>query len=129
MILEKIKLSKKEVFVLSFNHKDNEDTAFDRSKVSRYVLIIDFIVSAAFFVLMVMNGVSDALRVMNSDRLSLLQFSLIVFFFFIAGLDMSNMYQDWNAYTNRFIFKSIVKKRMVKRSTNSKIDSKRKNTR
>lgn len=128
-MLEKIKLSKKEVFVLSFNHKDNEDTAFDRSKAPRYVLIIDFIVSAAFFVLMVMYGVSDALRVMNSDRLSLLQFSLIVFFFFIAGLDMSNMYQDWNAYTNRFIFKSIVKKRMVKRSTNSKIDSKRKNTR
>lgn len=128
MILEKIKLSKKEVFVLSFNHKNNEDTAFDRSKVSRHVLIIDFIVSAAFFVLMVMYGVSDALRVMNSDRLSLLQFSLIVGFFFIAGLDISSMYQDWNAYTNRFIFKSRVKKRMVKYSTNRKIDPKRKHT-
>lgn len=113
---------------MDFKHNDDENTTFDRNRVPRYALIIDFMVSAAFFVAMIMYGVAIALQVINSNSLTLLQFTLIVGSFFIASVSMSNMHQDWNIYANRFVFKPQIRKRIVKRITNSKPDSKQKHT-
>lgn len=125
-------MSKKEVFILDFKHNDNENATRARNQAPRHILIIDFMISAVFFVAMVMFGVSLALRVMNNNNLTLSQFNLIVGIivgiFFIAGFNISIMHQDWDAYVNRFIFKPKVRKRMVKRITNSKPDSKQKHT-
>ena len=121
-------MSKKEVFILDFKHNDNENATRARNQAPRYILIIDFMISAAFFVAMVMFGVSIALRVMNNNNPTLLQFNLIVGVFFIAGFNISIMHQDWDAYANRFVFKPQIKKRIVKRITNSKPDPKQKHT-
>ena len=112
---------------MDFKH-DDENTVIDRSRVPRYVLIIDFITSAAFFVAMVMYGVAIALQVINNNNLTLSQFTLIVGAFFIASFEVSSMHQDWDAYANRFVFKPQIRKRIVKRITNSKPDSKQKHT-
>lgn len=113
---------------MDFKHNDNENTTFDRNRVPRYVLIIDFMFSANFFVAMVMYGVSIALQVINNNSLTLSQFILIVGAFFIASFEASSMYQDWDAYANRFVFRPQIRKRIVKRITNSKPDSKQKHT-
>lgn len=112
---------------MDFKH-NNENTTFDRSRVPRYALIIDFMVSAAFFVAMIMYGVAIALQVINNNSLTLLQFTLIVGAFFIASFEASSMHQDWDAYANRFVFKPQIRKRIVKRVTNDKPDSKQKHT-
>lgn len=112
---------------MDFKH-DDENTTFDRNRVSRYALIIDFMFSANFFVAMIMYGVSIALQVINSNNLTLLQFTLIVGSFFIASFNISSMHQDWDVYVNRFVFKPQIRKRIVKRITNSKPDSKQKHT-
>ena len=112
---------------MDFKH-DDENTVLDRSRVPRYVLIIDFMFSANFFVAMIMYGVSIALQVINSNNLTLLQFTLIVGSFFIASVNVSSMHQDWDAYANRFVFRPQIRKRIVKRITNDKADSKQKHT-
>lgn len=112
---------------MDFKH-DDENTRFDRNRVSRYTLIIDFMFSANFFVAMIMYGVSIALQVINNNSVTLSQFILIVGAFFIASFSMSNMHQDWDAYANRFVFRPQIKKRIVKRITNSKPDPKQKHT-
>lgn len=113
---------------MDFKHNDDENTTFDRNLVPRYALIIDFMVSAAFFVAMVMYGVAIALQVINNNSLTLSQFTLIVGAFFIASFEVSSMHQDWDAYANRFVFKPQIRKRIVKRITNNKPDSKQKHT-
>ena len=100
----------------------------DRNRVSRYILIIDFMFSAIFFVAMIMYGVAIALQVINNNSLTLSQFTLIVGAFFIASFEVSDMRQDWDAYANRFVFRPKIRKRIVKRITNSKPDSKQKHT-
>lgn len=112
---------------MDFKH-DDENTVMDRSRVPRYALIVDFMVSAAFFVAMIMYGVAIALQVINNNSLTLLQFTLIVGAFFIASFEESSMHQDWDAYANRFVFRPQIRKRIVKRITNSKPDSKQKHT-
>ena len=110
---------------MDFKH-DDENTVLDRNRVSRYILIIDFMFSAIFFVAMVMYGVAIALQAINNNSLTLSQFTLVVGAFFIASFEVSDMHQDWDSYANRFIFKPKVRKRIVKRITNSKPDSKQK---
>ena len=112
---------------MDFKH-DDENTVMDRSRVPSYALIVDFMVSAAFFVAMIMYGVAIALQVMNNNSLTLLQFILIVGAFFIASFEVSDMHQDWDAYANRFVFRPQIRKRIVKRITNDKPDSKQKHT-
>lgn len=112
---------------MDFKH-DDENTVLDRNRVSRYILIIDFMFSAIFFVAMIMYGVAIALQVINNNSLTLLQFTLIVGAFFIASFNISDMHRDWDAYVNRFVFRPQIKKRIVKRITNSKPDSKQKHT-
>ena len=84
--------------------------------------------SAIFFVAMIMYGVAIALQVINNNSLTLSQFILIVGAFFIASFEAFDMHQDWDAYVNRFVFRPRIRKRIVKRITNSKPDSKQKHT-
>lgn len=112
---------------MDFKH-DDENTVLDRNRVSRYILIIDFMFSAIFFVAMIMYGVAIALQVINNNSLTLSQFILIVGAFFIASFEASDMHQDWDAYANRFVFRPHIRKRIVKRITNNKPDSKQKHT-
>lgn len=112
---------------MDFKH-DDENTVIDRSRVSRYILIIDFMFSAIFFVAMITYGVAIALQVINNNSLTLSQFILIVGAFFIASFNISDMHQDWDAYANRFVFRPQIRKRIVKRITNDKPDSKQKHT-
>ena len=112
---------------MDFKH-DDENTVLDRNRVHRYVLLIDFMFSAAFFVAMVMYGVAIAVQVINNNSLTLSQFTLMVGAFFIASFEVSDMHQDWDAYANRFVFRPQIRKRIVKRITNNKPDSKQKHT-